>query len=347
MSGHKILFLGLFLSFLGNPAFSASPKSGVHRVPEKDNRTSLDWVYPNRTNQHSIWGLRGGLMWAVAPDGFRRGEPRGLIRLGYPVLTNGGYDLINFIAIEPIVQGKKGFSELEFSALDQKPGKRFWASQSSATDGATRISDLGKGVQQLETTIYVEPFENGAKVRFVASQRSDRPDELCLTLHTEPGSAPIEYCIVTATMGNLVRTRELHLKNEIVSSLKLYSTHKGTDFAPHTIYPLDRLARNGAGDIIVPFTNDERDPASVFPFPGTKRWHYGGARVTQYWKKAHGTFHDDLHAAVNARYTYWKSETAIPGGVAFENVELREKFYDGQQFTFGITTKTPEQLRQD
>ena len=38
------------------------------------------------------------------------------------------------------------------------------------------------------------------------------------------------------------------------------------------------------------------------------------------------------------------SRRPIPGGIAFENFELRERFYDGQRFVFGITPKTPEEL---
>src|SRR3954469_13392598 len=70
-----------------------------------------------------VWGRAGGLMFAIPPSGFHPPEPRGLIRLGYPALTNDRYDLINFIAIEPIVQGRKGFSELEKSQIDGRPGK--------------------------------------------------------------------------------------------------------------------------------------------------------------------------------------------------------------------------------
>ena len=82
-----------------------------------------------------------------------------------------------------------------------------------------------------------------------------------------------------------------------------------------------------------------------YPFPGRQLWHYGGGKATQYWKKPHGTARDDLHVAVNARYTYWQTHQPIPGGVAFENFELRERFYEGQTFTFGITRKMPAQLR--
>jgi hypothetical protein len=62
------------------------------------------------------------------------------------------------------------------------------------------------------------------------------------------------------------------------------------------------------------------------------------------WKKPLAMARDDLHVAVNARYTYWQTRQSLPGGVAFENFELRERFYEGQGFTFGITRKTPAEL---
>src|ERR1051325_3912793 len=85
--------------------------------------SGADWVRFGLNTNQPVWGIRGGLIWALPPAGFRGGEPRGLIRLGYPVLAGEGYDLINFIAIEPIVHGRRGFSELERSVLDGCPGK--------------------------------------------------------------------------------------------------------------------------------------------------------------------------------------------------------------------------------
>jgi hypothetical protein len=248
------------------------------------------------------------------------------------------------------VNGRKGFSELELSALDDARGKRIWAvgETNLASNASTlvpgRLSQPSPGVEELEVTVRVEPFDNGARVRLVISQRSDAPDEIRLAVHSDPGSAPIEYCILTATMGNLARTRLLWLKDEVVSSLKLYPQYKGNDFAPHHVYPLDRLARTAAGDVLVALTTDEEDPASVYPFPGRRSWHYGGCKVTQYWRKPRGTARGDLHVAVNARYTYWQTRRPIPGGIAFENFELRERFYQGQAFIFGITRRTPAQL---
>lgn len=312
-----------------------------------------DWVRAGLNTNQPLWGVRGGLLWAVPPGGFRSASgPRGLIRVGYPIATNGGYELVNFIAVEPIVHGVRGFSELELSALDQTRGKRIWAvgetSPASVTPQPTlapgRLSQPSPGVEQLDVNLQVEPFENGARVHLVVSQRSDAPDEIQLAVHTDSGSAPLDYCILTATMGNLARTRLLWLKDEVASSLRLYPKHKGEGFAPPHIYPLDHLARSIKEDVLVAVTTDEDDPASVYPFPDRQLWHYGGSKVTQYWKKLRSTVRDDLHVAVNARYTYWQSRQPIPGGVAFENFELRERFHEGQVFSFGITRKTPAQL---
>jgi hypothetical protein len=295
-----------------------------------------------------VWGIRGGLLWGIPPAGFRGGEPRGLIRLGYPVLAGNGYDLINFIAIEPTVGRNRGFSELERSQLDKIPGKRIWAEPSgtASTNGlvAGEVRKRPDGQEELQVDLRVEKFENGAHVRVNLLQSSDRPDEVQLSVFAEPDSAPLEYCILTATMGNMARTRQLWLGNEVVSSLKVYADYEEKGFAPHKMYPLPRLHRTDEGRVLVAVTNDEEDPASVYPFPDSRLWHYAGFKVTQYWAKEAGTFRDDVQVVVNGRYAYWQSSLPIPGGVAFENFELREQFYDGQQFIFGITRNAPQEL---
>lgn len=308
-----------------------------------------DWVRAGTGTNQPIWGIRGGLLWAVHPGGFRGGEPRGLIRLGYPVLPGGGYDLINFIAVEPVVKGQKGFSELERSTLDRVQGKRIWAVDSTGAASSQglhpgRVSRLSPGAEELEVTLKIEPFDNGARVRIVARQRSDRPDEIDLAVHAESDSAPLDYCILTATMGNLARTRTLWLKNETISSLKLYPDYTEDGFAPPSVFTQDRLHRSADGSVLVALTTDETNPAAAFPFPRSRLWYYGGVSVTQYWRAAAGTFGSDLHGVVNGRYTYWMSERPIPGGVAYENFELRTRFRDGQRFVFGITRKTPREL---
>jgi hypothetical protein len=310
--------------------------------------TPVDWVRPDVSTNEQVWGIRGGLLWSVAPAGFRGGEPRGLIRLGSPILAGGGYDLVNFIAIEPIVRGRRGFSELERSQLDGVPGKRIWAENEAGVLTTNLLPDSARqrpnGEEVLEVTLRVEPFENGAHVRLVVRQRSSHPDQIEFGVFHEPDSKPMEYCILTATMGNMARTRQLWLADKMVISLQLYHDYKDTGFASHQQYVLPQLHRTADGGVLVAVTCDEADPAKVYPFAGSEHWHYAGGKVTQYWAKSPGTFQDDLAVMVNGRCTYWRSTQPIPGGVAFENFELREGYREGQKSIFGITRQTPREL---
>ncbi|MCI0350500.1 MAG: hypothetical protein L0Z53_13825 [Acidobacteriales bacterium] len=307
--------------------------------------SGADWIRAGLTTNAPVWGVRGGLNFALHPAGFSRaqGGPRGLIRLGYPTLTNGQYDLINFIAVEPVVNGKKGYSELEKSSFDKKPGKVFWTGNSETAANAQldpgEVTSPTSGVEQLSVNVRVERFDNGAHVRLRLAQRSDTPDELCLTVEAEPDSAPIEMCILTATMGNKARARLLFLNSGPVSSLRLYPDYRAKHFAPHRIFPIDRLPRAANRDVLVALMTDEENPASVRPFGRPYFWDYLGARVTQYWRKPEAEAGADLTCAVNGRFTYWGSRQAIPGGVSFENFELREPFRSGQTFIFGITRR--------
>jgi hypothetical protein len=308
---------------------------------------AAEWTKPGEGNGSPVWGLKDGLHFAIYPGGFTEGDggPRGLIRLGYPTLPDGGYDLINFIAIEPTVAGLKGYSELEKSALDHKDGKVLWTGKADEPSGKRLdpgiVKTISPGVEELTVTVFVEKFDNGAHVRLTLAQRSDMPDELALTVEAEADSAPIESCVLTATMGNKARTRILFLKDGPVSSLQLYPEHRGDQFGPHTIYPLERLPRNAAGDVIAVVANDEPDPAVAQAGGRPSFWDYKGVKVAQYWRKPSAGVQPDLACAVNGRFTYWMSKDPIPGGIAFENFELREPFKSGQSFVFGITRKGP------
>lgn len=302
------------------------------------------WIRAGIDTNAPMWGLAGGLQFALHPSGFTGGAggPRGLIRLGYPTLTNGGYDLINFIAVEPIVRGVRGFSELEPSAADSRPGKRFWVGSETAPNVNETPTDPGEltplpnGHEQLSVSVFIEPFQNGACVRLKLTQRSDAPGELQLTVDPQAGSVPIDSCILTATMGNKARARLLMLQDGPVSSLQLYPDYRDAGFAPHRIFPADQLPRTPNGDLLVGIMNDELDPSSVQPFGHPGGWDYRGFKVIQYWRQPAAAISPQLVCAVNARFTYWMSRQPIPGGIAFENFELREPFRPGQTFTFGI-----------
>jgi hypothetical protein len=338
-------------SLVAVSAMAASHPPTNPTSPKQIQTPAADWVRGGLNTNFPTWGIRSHLLWGLPPREGPLDGPRGLIRLRYPTLTNGGYDLINFIAIEPVVNGRRGFSELERSQLDSVPGKRLSAgddphapADSATNQYAGRLDRLAAGVESLIVRVGVERFLNGAHVTLSIAQRSDAPDEIELAIHAEPDSAPMDYCILTATMGNKARARWLWLKDGTASSLKLYPDYRAPDFAPHRIFALDRLHRTATGDLLAAITTDEADPAAVEPFPGRTHWRYAGAPVTQYWRKPAGAWLDDLHVAVNARYTYWLSRQPIPGGVAFENFELRERFHEGQRFIFGVTRKTPAEL---
>src|SRR5690606_15212838 len=81
---------------------------------------------------------------------------------------------------------------------------------------------LEDGVQAMEVTIRPDAFENGARVRIVATIRADRPREIRFKIHQEEGSAAIQQCLLTATMGNMTRVREVHVKSGKVTSHQLF-----------------------------------------------------------------------------------------------------------------------------
>ncbi|MEO5916420.1 MAG: hypothetical protein ABIS50_19445 [Luteolibacter sp.] len=308
--------------------------------------TAAEWGRPVDGNVQPVWGSRGGLQFAISPGGFTGGDggPRGLIRIGYPTLPEGRYDLINFIALEPIVGKARGYSELERSHFDGHQGKCFWTGSPPDSKGVVSapqpgvISSPAPGIEELTVTLRTEKFDNGAHVRLELSLRSNAPDELRLVVRAEEDSAPLTSCILTATMGNKARNRLLWLRDETASSLRIFNGYDGPDFAPQNVFPLAKLGRNAANDVLVAMTTDEENPATTAGQP--LGWEYRGSKVTQYWRKPAAGVNDSLRCAINARFMYWMSRNPIPGGLAYENFELVENFKDGAEFVFGVT-KTP------
>ena len=165
------------------------------------------------------------------------------------------------------------------------------------------------------------------------------PDELRVTVESQPDSKPIESCVITATMGNKARARIIQLRDGPISSLQLYPDYRGRDFAPHRFFTLKQLSRTDNGDVLIPMMTDEEHPAAVQPFGRPHFWDYRGAKVIQYWRKPAAGVTEKLTCAVNGRFMYWGSRQAIPGGISFENFELREPFQSGQTVIFGVTQK--------
>jgi hypothetical protein len=177
--------------------------------------------------------------------------PRGLIRIGVISPRTGTPQLVNFIAIEPVVLGagsrfsRMAFSELEFSSVDVgSRGKRLWVDRGAPDAFRGTLSNLGSSshpIERLSVRIDVERFTaNGAHVYVVAFIDSDRPDEVKLAVYEEKDSPAVEELTLTATMGNFERLRWLFLKNRTLDSRELFASEAGDNFYEHANFPSTR-----------------------------------------------------------------------------------------------------------
>lgn len=302
------------------------------------------WIRPQHPGDPLVWGRRDGIVFGLpSPGGL--GGPRGLIRVGILSPETGKPELLNFIAIEPVIQGpgsrfgRMAFSELEESQLDPgKRGKRLWVAEGPVAGSLETLHAGHNTAERLSVPIAVERYSaNGAHVHLVAAVDSDHPDELRLSVFQDPDSPPIEELTVTATMGNYERLRQLWLRGHNINSLDLYGSYQGDAFAEHENYPLDEMLRTADGGAIVLATSNEASPASA-PSHAAPHWHYAfPMRLTQYWRVPAHDIQPDLRVRVNGRRVYWMSHDPLPGGPAFENFEVRQRYKDGQTFIFGVT----------
>jgi hypothetical protein len=307
------------------------------------------WLVPAPGKESEpAWGIKGGIVVALWPVS---GGPRGLLRVYSPHLGQPRGRLINFIAVEPIVGKSRGLSELEPSKLDRVPGKAMWTGDEMADDAKPKPPwqpARGKlfksdGTELLTFFLFVEKFNNGAQPVVQVTLRQDRPHEVSLKVFAAKGSAPMKACVLTATMGNYARLRNLWLKDEVAKSTLVWQNpHLNSwGFTSHKHWDIDRLRSEGDG-VIVAATPDEADPAGAkYAENVAAHWRYEGRPGTQYWRAVK---HNGLLARVNGRVHYWASMAPIPGGISYENFELEAPFRAGQEFRFGVTTRTPEDL---
>lgn len=306
---------------------------------------ATDWIRRDST----VWGARNGMvvgLWPAAIENLKQGAnggPRGLFRIGYEYM--GLVYHINYIAVEPVVNGKIEFSEISPSASDGKWGKLMWVSDTFNTADA-----VGMYVQ-------IEKFANGAHPYLKLSIFRDRPEELCIEVFHHPDSAPMERCGITATMGNYSRLRKLYLQDTVINSRELYAGYDGIDFIEKKPYPASLMQANKRGDYIIAATPDESF-AELAAWPQQEaymmRWNWRYRpfyMLTQYWRKERSGADALLQVRVNGRAKYWNGGgrdpqhyIAIPGGPSFENFELREKYVPGQRFYFGLSRKPVEEL---
>jgi hypothetical protein len=290
-----------------------------------------------------IWGHADGLQIGHAPPG----GPRGLLRVYAPYLDQPEQHVINFIAVEPIPKGSthRGLSELEFSRLDNVRGKRFWSAKDPSsvahqepTDPVEGLIENKDGQEQLSVYILVEPFDNGARVYLKLTFWENRPHEVGIATFAHVDSVPLDYCIVTATMGNYARLRKLHLAERVAMAQELWPDYKDDSFADHAKFPLAELLRNADGHALVTADTDEADLAAASYAADTREhWKYRGRQAVQSWRSEQPDPH--LEVWVNGRYTYWASRSPIPGGIVFENFEMVAPFRHGAEFIFSVEPK--------
>lgn len=306
------------------------------------------WLQPaQNVSAQPIWGFANGIRIGIAP----MGGPRGLIRIYTPYLKHDEYVVTNFIALEPIVNGQRGLSELEFSSLDNTNGKRFWSSNSAQVSTsfqpdkpACGIINKENGKETLTVYFFCETFNNGADVYVAIKFTEGKPYEFEISGYSTEKSKKIDRFILTATMGNKARLRTLYLadgKTKIATDI--WPDYRDVNFTPHDHSPLSTLIRDSKGGAWYIAAPNEVDPSKAQYHPETaSHWKYEGKKATQYWYCPNPD--KTLEGIVNGRYTYWLSRSPLPGGIAYENFELSETFHNGQRYVFGITPMTPQKL---
>ncbi|MEV0715029.1 hypothetical protein [Asanoa sp. NPDC050611] len=287
-----------------------------------------------RAESSPRWGHADGLQIGLAP----LPGPRGLLRVYAPYLGHDPDRVVNFIAVEPLPVGatERGFSELEWSALDGERGKRI----GSAAEPSAAFGPLSPGVVSSsgELTVYlpVERFDNGAHVYVRARFSPDQPHSVAVAAFHHPDSVPLARLTLTATMGNWARLRRLSLGARTVTPAELWPGFSGDGFTEHARFGPDSLGRDASGAVVVSATTDEASPASASYAPGTAaHWHYVGRTAVQSWRAESPD--PDLEVLVNGRACYWASSSPIPGGVSFENFEFGAAYRPGQEYVFSVT----------
>jgi hypothetical protein len=322
--------------------------SSVNETELDLKESSVDWIQPCEENNYKLrWGFRNGMHIGLTPDVIR-----GLITIYTPYAGQPADRVINFIAIEPIPENEteRGFSELEMSDLDHKRGKRIWSSDNEDNfepkDGqqpAPGIIRKENGEETLTIFMIVEPFHNQARVYLKIKFYETKPHEVEITTCKRKDSKKIKHCIVTATMGNYARLRKLYLKDDVKTSSQIWPDYTEHAFTPHALVDKEQMITDKNGFPYFIAYPDEKNPSVAEYAEGTaSHWKYEGKPATQYWYCKDPD--NSLQGIVNGRIVYWASHDPIPGGVSFENFELKKDFRNGDRFVFGVTPFSPEEF---
>lgn len=359
----QILFISAFILF-------GSVKDG--KLFSQENNSDSRWIRPDSKYDDAIWGIKDGIVVGLWPARIeegkrdRSGGPRGLLRIGYEF--KGKVYHLNYIAVEPVVNNQIEFSEISPSHADGQWGKLMWAGTDPDTNefypGAITRGVLERPfankpeVEELSFYVFMEKFLNGAHPYLRVSIRSDKPDEIGIEIFNHEDSKDMDRCVLTATMGNYSRLRNLYLKNDTINSEVLYKGFDDINFIEKKEYPIEDIAKTDDGDFIAIMSPDESfSELASWPqeekYYEKQNWRYRPFfKVNQYWRKDKSNYDPSLSIRVNGRAYYWSGGSdkkedyiKIPGGPSFENFEMREDYYPGQKFYFGISTDSVSQIK--
>lgn len=289
-----------------------------------------------------VWGHRDGIHVGLAPT---RG-PRGLLRIYTPYLDQEFPRMVNYISFEPTVVGNERRSQSELAASKATAGADGLDCYPSDSREAHREEGkLPTGVvagdgASLTLFVHTEAFPDGAEPIVEVRFNRHQPHEIELATFASSTSAPMTSCVLSATMGNFGLLHRLHLANGSISADDLWGDDPldGLDFLPWRTIAADELTRDEHGRPVVTASSDAAYQDLVYDDSVAEHWHYVGKLAAHTWRVEADA---DPVVAVNARRTYWRSQSPIPGGTAIENFELRTTFVDGQRFWFGVEPRQP------
>ncbi len=312
--------------------------------------TGGKWIFPDGIKDTDpYWGIKDGIGISCPPH---KGVVRGLLGIHTPYLGHKPDRVLNYIAIEPVVDNQRSYSELEISKIDNKQGLKIRTSDKFIPDySINMLSDIPAkgiieekdGIQTLTFYIYIETLANGSKPIIQVILSDNKPYEIAFRIFAAKDSKPFRTCILTATMGNYAQLRYLWLKGEIIEAKNLWPdfSEKDIGFAPHKQWHADSILKLDSGAYTACTTSIISSDSVKHDEKIPWWWKYEGKIATQYWRVPNPT--KDLIVRVNGRTNYYgMSEGRIPGGIAFENFEVEEPFVSGQEFIFGATTVKPD-----
>lgn len=328
------VFLILFVFLLLVGFIKRNQNIGPHpgENPEEVRPVLSDgWILPENNDNNYVWGIANGIAFGVqknskppqmdnAPGGT---WAPGLIYVMFTDETGKTY-FFNYL----------GFSILGKNGLDQSEAEKIVF---------TPVSTKAEG--DILTVVFETSNFDKNKIPLNVALKIDKnkPREIEIsTSNPMQDSKPVIYIHVSATAGNLGRIRDLYLRDEVVNSKDLYAGEQPGNgcFYAIKLFDLDRLKADSSG-IIVYAGNDESGwvgewGSDVAPY-------YNKPKFYQYWRKYSGSYKPDLIVTVNGRDHYFSgfinpcNGKEVSGGVAYENFDMLEKYYDGQKFWFGYS----------